>query len=806
MGTNLIAPASHLTMNGTFNLGQAQSAAQSLAGLSGNGEINMGEGSTLALNLTQSGMFNGIISGPGNVTLNATPNTSVETWTTTQNYFEGSVTLNGGILSVGAIAALGEEPDLILNGGTFRYTGSTGGTSSFIQLGTNGGTLDASGTGALNLSGQFYSQGGTPSLTLTGTSAAGNIISGGITGITSLTKSGLGLWIFAGFGPYSPTSTQISSGTLEIENGGNTGGSSITLGGGGNLEVSQQSASFAVASGKVFSASGGSVILNNIPSVAVGTLTRPAGGGMVIVPTSSTALSSTESMGVLAGLPTVNGIVDASLVAQNSVADSTGDFLSYNNSTGFVRATYPAVTSITNGSGGTSATSVFHATMTTNNTVTSASRIYALKVDSGVTINGTTLTLGDGAHTAGLIINSNSVSSPTQISAPIAFGSSEGAVYVGGNVAGAPSGPYASMTGQVSGTAGLTKSGNGILELPTAFYTGTTTINQGTLQFDNTGPAGIGSTSLINLAGTVLYNSVPSVTATFNLLSDAATIGAGPNSAVSIQGTINGNGHALNVGGPNDGSVLLGGTESNVLQYNVVSSTLQVAGSLGGGTAPIAVAFSGTEAMATLEIKSGSTLSNPIILGNGLLQSDGSSTVTGVLTLASPTGTIDPASGTLTLAGPVEGTAPLTINGAGSVALSGGANTYTGLTQVAQGTLNVAGAITNTSQVIIGSNATLNFTSGSLTTTGTISNNGTMVLGSGVTVSSSGAFTNYGTLDLRSDPSFTLPSNFVNEGTILYANVPATDTPTMPVWALIATGGLLFALASVTLRKPFPSR
>ena len=804
-GTNLIAATSHLTVNGTFNLGQTQMTTQSLAGLSGNGGINLGEGSTLTLNLTQSGMFNGLIAGQGNVTLSATPNTTVETWTTSQNYFQGSVTINGGVLSVGALAALGENPNLTLNGGIFRYTGAGDGSGFPIQLGLNGGTLDASGTGAVNFAGQITGQSGSPALTLTGSSSAGNVITGPLSGPTSLTKSGTGFWIIGGGGtPYSPTSTQITSGTLEIENGGNTGGSSFTLGGEGILEVSQQSASLAVASGKVFSASGGSIILNNIPSVAVGTLTRPTGGGLVIVPTSSTALSNTERMGVLAGVPTVNGIVDASLVAQNSVADTTGDFLSYNNSAGFLRATYATVASITNGSGGTSATSVFHATTATSNTVTAASRIYALKVDSGAAVNGTTLTLGDGTHTAGLIINSNSVSTPTQISAPIAFGSSEGAVYVGGNVVGAPSGPYALIASQVTGTAGLTKNGSGVLELPTAFYTGTTTINQGTLQFDNTGPAGIGSTSVINLAGTVLYKSVPSVGATFNLLSDAATIGPGPNSAVSIQGTINGNGHALNVGGPNFGSILLGGTESNVLQYNVLSSTLQIAGSLGGGSAPIAVAFAPPGAEATLEIKSGSTVANPIMLGNGLLLNDGTSTLTGVLTLASPNGTIDPASGTLTLAAPVEGTAPLTINGFGSVTLSGGTNTYTGLTQIAQGTLNVAGAIANTSQVIIGSNATLNLTSGSLNTTGTIGNYGTMVLGSGVTVSSSGTFTNYGTLDLRNDPTFTLPANFVNDGTVLYANGPATDIPAMPEWALIAMGGLLLVFAGLIPRKHLP--
>ena len=47
--------------------------------------------------------------------------------------------------------------------------------------------------------------------------------------------------------------------------------------------------------------------------------------------------------------------------------------------------------------------------------------------------------------------------------------------------------------------------------------------------------------------------------------------------------------------------------------------------------------------------------------------------------------------------------------------------------------------------------------------------------------------------------------NFVNDGTVLYANAPATDTPTMPEWALIATGVLLSVCAGLTLRKPLPA-
>ncbi len=135
--------------------------------------------------------------------------------------------------------------------------------------------------------------------------------------------------------------------------------------------------------------------------------------------------------------------------------------------------------------------------------------------------------------------------------------------------------------------------------------------------------------------------------------------------------------------------------------------------------------------------------------------------------------------------------------GFGTLTLSG-ANTYRGGTSVLAGILQITGSITNTSFVIISSGSTLNLAIGTLSTPGTITNNGTLVLGNGVTLSSTGTFTNNGTLDLRKDPSFTLPANFVNNGTVLTANssVVASDTPTIPQWGLFILAGLLVYLAA----------
>lgn len=270
--------------------------------------------------------------------------------------------------------------------------------------------------------------------------------------------------------------------------------------------------------------------------------------------------------------------------------------------------------------------------------------------------------------------------------------------------------------GNISGTGGLTKEGSGIFTLSgTNTYTGTTTINAGTLQAS--GGAAIADTSKVDIKSG----------GTLQLLS-SETIGA----LTGVAGAV------VDLNGQNIGINATTGT-------NTFAGVIQGSGSLtktGAGTQVL----SGTNTFTgqtfinggTLAVQNGAALSDlyQVSVASGgtleLLSSETIGSLSGVagsaLKLNANTLTTGGDNSNTTFAGIVSGTGGLTKTGTGTFQLSG-ANTYSGTTLISGGILQVAGggAIGNSSTVNVGALGTLellaNETIGPLTGSGGVTLN-----------------------------------------------------------------------------------
>ena len=254
------------------------------------------------------------------------------------------------------------------------------------------------------------------------------------------------------------------------------------------------------------------------------------------------------------------------------------------------------------------------------------------------------------------------------------------------------------FAGVVSGTGNLIKQGAGTFTLSGAnTYSGTTTVNAGTLVVQNSAALGTtaGGTTVAGGATLQLENNV-TIGAEALTLNGALRNASGTN---SYAGTIGGTG-SVTVDG---GSLSLGGTAANTYTdatavnsgtlYLAKSSGVAVGGNLaiGNGTGTATVQLMGSNQISNTAAVTLNGAGTPVLNINGYSQTIGSLASTntaaavqlgaGTLTTGDSTST--------TFAGVISGTGSVVKQGTGTFTLSG-ANTYTGTTTVNAGKLSLA--------------------------------------------------------------------------------------------------------------------
>lgn len=189
-----------------------------------------------------------VIQGTKGVTVNSGTMTLLG-----DNLYTGVTAINGGVLEADSLAnggtasSIGSSAstagNLLLSGGTLRYIGAAATTDRIFTLGGSAGTtgtLDASGTGAINFASTASILYGTTNqsriLNLTGTNQGDNILAATIadngTGKIGLNKNGSGRWILSGNNTLTGAFT-INDGILALGSTGALGTSgSIYLNGG----------------------------------------------------------------------------------------------------------------------------------------------------------------------------------------------------------------------------------------------------------------------------------------------------------------------------------------------------------------------------------------------------------------------------------------------------------------------------------------------------------------------------------------------------------------------------------------------
>jgi autotransporter-associated beta strand protein len=342
-----------------------------------------------------------------------------------------TLTINGTISGSGAVTQAGAGTTHLTANNSFA--GTTTISAGTLQLGSNqaaGATTGALGSGDVvnNAALRVHRQNA-------------STIAGNISGTGTLTNTGVGTVTLLGNNSYSGTTT-ITSGTVQIGNGGTTG----TLGTGNVVNNS-------AFTGLLFNRSDTITVANNISGT--GGLAKGGSGTTILTGTNSYA-NTTVGSGTLQ-------------IGDGGTAGNLGTGSVTNNGTlAFNRSDDITITNAISGSGSLNKLGTNTLVLTGNNTST-----------GGTTISGGTLQAGNGGTTGGI------GSGATTNNGSLVFNRSNNLV----------------VSSAISGSGTLTKLGAGMIELSgNNSYTGTTTISAGILSIGRGSSTGAIAGDIVNNA------------------------------------------------------------------------------------------------------------------------------------------------------------------------------------------------------------------------------------------------------------------------------------------------------------------
>jgi fibronectin-binding autotransporter adhesin len=706
--TGGVAPGSadNATFNATATTQPELTGALTLQGLTFSGVSGYTLSSTgTALTITNSGLSNFSINSTSisgtnaitsNIVIGAAAGTTSAFWQTASGHLDisGNISSSNAILGIALRGGTGTQITL---SGDNSYSGSTRLNSSGVTLNINSATAISSGTlqvdsntsidntsGAaitltnnnnISLSGGSLTFVGTNDLNFgsgtatinnnrTITTTAGTLTIGSInadTAARNLTKAGAGTLILSNAaGTYGGVTT-ISAGALEMGNNsslGSTGnitftGGTLRYGAGVDADLSSRIKN-STSTLRIDTGVNTVTFASSLETTNTNALDKLGSGTLVLTGSNSYTGSTTITQGVLR-INAANSLGSGALLLRGGVlglgssdftrtlATGAGNVTIQNDGSGF--AAFGANRTVNIGDGTSLAWGG-------SNFFNAAGSTFVLNVDS----SDATLTFANNLS--------------------LGSGSNVRTIEVGNGSAAVD----AIMSGVISNTSSLLKSGSGLLSLTNNnTYSGGTTLQAGTLLVAHENA--LGSSGTISFTGgTLQYDT--------GITTDFSSRIADSTGAVRIDTNGESITFAAALDSSNSGGLAKLGGGTLILSENA---------SYTGGT---------TISAGTLQIGTGDTTGS---LGAGNITNNAQLTIN--------------RSNALTLSNAISGSGNLTVSGGGTLTLNG-SNTYTGSTTIQSGSLVVVGSIASSSLTTISSGA-------SLLGSGTV---GALVINSGGTI------------------------------------------------------------------------